>query len=139
MSKIAKQIASIQKLKQLASAKETILIQKAMESTSPSDILAAQKVLQTIEERQSIEKKSYIIDPWDFNTSFGYKDKPFSLSYGTLKAMSKTPVINAIIKTRKNQIADFAEPQADKYSTGFVIRKKKKQNLLRMQLQKLLK
>ena len=59
MSKIAKQIASIQKLKQLASAKETILIQKAMESTSPSDILAAQKVLQTIEERQSIEKKSY--------------------------------------------------------------------------------
>ena len=128
MSKIAKQIASIQKLKQLASAKETILIQKAMESTSPSDILAAQRVLKTIEERQSIDKKSYIIDPWDFNTSFGYKDKPFSLSYGTLKAMSKTPVINAIIKTRKNQIADFAEPQADKYSTGFVIRKKKKQN-----------
>ena len=103
MSKIAKQIASIQKLKQLASAKETILIQKAMESTSPSDILAAQRVLKTIEERQSIEKKSYIIDPWDFNTSFGYKDKPFSLSYGTLKAISKTPVINAIIKTRKNQ------------------------------------
>jgi len=40
--------------------------------------------------------------------------------------MSKTPIINSIIKTRKNQVADFAEPQEDKYSAGFVIRKKHK-------------
>jgi HK97 family phage portal protein len=128
MSNIAKQLASVEKMKQLANAKEAILIQKAMESTSPSDILAAQKVLETIDKRQQVDKKSFIVDPWDFNNSFGYKDKPYSLSYGTLKAMSKTPIINAIIKTRKNQIADFAEPQADKYSTGFVIRRKKKGN-----------
>lgn len=40
--------------------------------------------------------------------------------------MSRTPIINSILKTRKNQIADFAEPQADRYSTGFVIRRKPK-------------
>lgn len=128
MSKIAKQLASVQKMKQLATVKENILIQKAMESTSPSDVLAAHNIINNIEERQKIDKKSYIVDPWDFNSSFGYKDKPYSLTYSTLKAMSKTPIINAILKTRKNQIADFAEPQADKYSTGFIITKKRKAN-----------
>lgn len=97
-----------------------------MKSNSPSDIIKASKVLSSIDERQpDNDKKSYIIDPMEFNSSFGYKDKPYSLSYNTLKMMSKTPIVNAIIKTRKNQLADFLEPQADKYSTGFVIRKKK--------------
>lgn len=127
MSKIAKQLAQIQNLKNLLGAKEAVMLSKAMSSSSPSDILAAQKLLQGIEHREQVEKKSFIIDPLDFNNSFGYKDKAYTLSYQTLKSMSKTPIINAIIKTRKNQIADFAEPQADKYSTGFVIRKKKKQ------------
>ena len=43
--------------------------------------------------------------------------------------MSKTPIINSIIKTRKNQVADFAEPQENKYSTGFVVRKNQKVGL----------
>ena len=43
--------------------------------------------------------------------------------------MSKTPIVNSIIKTRKNQVADFAEPQEDKYSNGFVVRKKKKMGI----------
>ena len=101
MSKIAKQLSSIQRMKALASAKEGILLEKAMASSSPSDILAAQKVLMDIESRKNIEKKSFIVDPWDFNKSFGYKDKPFSLSYNTLKSMSKAPIINAIIPTRR--------------------------------------
>lgn len=124
MSKIAKQLDGVIKAEALIAAKKNILLQKATLSTSPNDILKAQKVLQDIEKRVPSEKKSYILDPLDFNSSFGYKDKPFMMSYNTLKNMSKAPIINAIIKTRKNQIADFAEPQADKYSTGFIIRRK---------------
>ena len=108
------------------SIKRQIWLQKALASDSPTDILKAQKILQGIEAREKTEKKSFILDPFDFQNSFGYKDKPFMLSYQTLRNMSKTPVINSIIKTRKNQIADFAEPQTDKYSTGFIIRKKLK-------------
>lgn len=126
MSEISKNLDGVEHLISKLSIKKQILLQKAMASSSPNDILKAQKILQGIENREKQEKKSFIIDPLDFNQSFGYKDKPFMMSYSTLRNMSKTPVINAIIKTRKNQIADFAEPQADKYSTGFVIRKKLK-------------
>lgn len=126
MSKIASNLEGIETAMSKLSIKKQIWLQKAMTSDSPTDILKAQKILQGIENREKSEKKSYILDPFDFNDSFGYKDKPFMMSYQTLRNMSKTPVINAIIKTRKNQIADFAEPQSDKYSTGFIIRKKLK-------------
>lgn len=126
MSKIAKQLDANAKLQQKLLVKQGILMEKALASNSPTDVLRAQKTLEFVEQRQNSNKKSFIVDPLDFQSNFGYKDKPFSLSYSTLRSMSKTPIINAIIKTRKNQVADFAEPQADKYSTGFVIRKKKK-------------
>ncbi len=126
MSTYKRKLDTVEKLEQRLSIKKALLVDKALQSDSPNDILRAQRVLQGIDHRQSGDKKSYVIDPLDFNNSFGYKDKPFSLSYQTLRSMSKTPIINSIIKTRKNQVADFAEPQADKYSTGFVIRRKKK-------------
>lgn len=119
-------LSQLELLQNKLDIKKSLLVQKAMHSSSPNDILSAQRVLENIEERKEGNKKSFVIDPLDFQNSFGYKDKPFSLSYNTLKSMSKTPIINAILKTRKNQIADFAEPQADRYSTGFVIRKKKR-------------
>lgn len=70
------------------------------------------------------DRKTYETDPWSFQASFGYKEKPVSLSYQLLRAMAKTPVINAIIRTRINQIVSFSEPQRDKYSYGYVIQKK---------------
>lgn len=121
----AKQIDIVSKQQQKLEIKKHLLIEKAMRSNSPTDILKASELLKNINSREESTKKSFIIDPMEFNKSFGYKDKPFSLSYDTLKRMAKTPIINAIIKTRKNQVADFFEPQADKYSNGFIIRKKR--------------
>ena len=126
MSGYGKKIKAIESMEQKLEIKKSLLIKDALQSKSPDDIIAAQTVLQSIEQRRSAEKKSYILDPLDFNGNFGYKDKPFMLSYTTLKSMSKVPIINSIIKTRKNQIADFAEPQEDRYSTGFKIRKKRR-------------
>lgn len=126
MSGINKKLETIEKVQERLAVKKALLVEEGLKSKSPNDILTAQRVLQGIEHRKEGNKKSFVIDPLDFNNSFGYKDKPYSLSYGTLKAMAKTPIINAIIKTRKNQIADFAEPQSDKYSTGFVIKKKRR-------------
>ena len=123
---IASQLTSLESLEQKVQVKKQILLQKAISSTSPNDIIKASQVLKNIETREESDKKSYIIDPLDFQNSFNYKEKPFSLSYGTLRRMAKVPVINAIIKTRKNQIAAFAEPQSDKYTTGFIIQKKKR-------------
>lgn len=126
MSSYAKQLDAISLAEAKLKAKKFRTLEKALRSESPDDMVRASQVLQQIQPKVDQNTKSFFIDPLEFNANLGYKDKPFSLTYVTLKRMSKTPIINSIIKTRKNQAADFAEPQENKYSTGFVIRKKPK-------------
>lgn len=105
--------------------KKLVLLDKALHSDDPNDIMKAQSVAdQVIQKREHSDRKSYLIDPNDFVNSLGYRNKKLGLSYESLKRMALTPIINAIIKTRINQVAAFAEPQKDKYSTGFIITKK---------------
>ena len=126
MSSYAKQLDAISLAEAKLKAKKFRTLEKALRSESPDDMVRASQVLQQIQPKVDQNTKSFFIDPLEFNANLGYKDKPFSLTYVTLKRMSKTPIINSIIKTRKNQVADFAEPQENKYSTGFVIQKKPK-------------
>jgi hypothetical protein len=131
MPNYAAQLDAVNLAKQKLEAKQMVLLQKALTSESPNDIIKANQVLNLIENKKiGIEPKAFFIDPLQFNANLGYKDKMFSLTYTTLQRMAKTPIINSIIKTRKNQVADFAEPQEDKYSTGFVIRKKHRDGVL---------
>lgn len=124
MAKYADQLNTIEYARQKLDIKRMTIIEKAAQSDSPDDIIAAAKAVEKISKQKEQAAKSFFIDPLEFTANIGYKDKPFSLTYTTLKRMATTPIIGAIIKTRKNQIADYAEPQADRYSTGFVIRKK---------------
>ena len=127
MSDYAKQLDAINLAEAKLQAKRFRTLEKALKSDSPTDMVKANQIITAIQNKAQAENpKSFFIDPLEFNANLGYKDKAFSLTYTTLKRMSKTPIINSIIKTRKNQVADFAEPQEDKYSTGFVIRKKHK-------------
>lgn len=125
--RISEQLKSVEKAEQLIAIKKNTLLQKAITSQNPSDILTAQTVLNNIEDKNEIKHKSYIIDPNDFNSFLGYKNKTYSLSYNMSRRISySVPIIRAIIGTRIDQVASFCEPQSDKYSTGFIIRKKKK-------------
>lgn len=124
MAGLAKKLDTISHIEQKLAVKKTLLLNKALEGDNPTDIIKAASVVQGLQNRESTTRKSYLIDPLDFQGSMGYKDKPYALSYNTLRRMSKVPIINAILKTRKNQVASFCEPQSDKYATGFVIRKK---------------
>lgn len=126
MPSYADQLKAVDMAEQKLIAKRFRLIEKAAKSDNPTDMIAAAQTMTKIQSKSTSEAKSYFIDPLQFSSNLGYKDKMFSLTYTTLRRMSKTPIINSIIKTRKNQIADFAEPQADRYNTGFVIRKKAK-------------
>jgi hypothetical protein len=45
-----------------------------------------------------------------------------ALSYATLRALARVPLISGIIQTRVSQVAEFARPQPDRHSAGFVIR-----------------
>lgn len=126
MSGVKERLESVERAMQALTIRKSLLLERAMRSDSPSDILKAAEIFNQQSKPANVAPKAYLIDPLEFNSFLGYKDKPFSLSYETLRRMSRTPIINSIIKTRKNQIADFAEPQADRYSTGFVIRRKPK-------------
>lgn len=101
-----------------------LALQKAFESSDVNEIMKAQQVLKTIEKRQEVDFKSILVDPFDLSSAFGYKQKPFQLSYEVLRAMSRAHIIKSIIETRKEQVSAFCEPQYNKYSTGFVIQKK---------------
>ena len=130
MNNYSKQLDAIVLAEEKLKARKFRTLEKAMRSESPEDMLKANQLFQNSMKVSGDQKpKAFFIDPLEFNSNLGYKDKSFSLSYTTLKRMAKAPIINTIIKTRKNQIADFAEPQDNKYSTGFVIRKKSKEGL----------
>jgi hypothetical protein len=101
------------------------LLDKALSSNDPETILKANSNVPTgLPTYQNSDRKSFVVDPFDFQASFGYKHRPTSMSYEMLDNMAKTPIINAILRTRINQVAAFAEPVRDKYSIGFKIRKK---------------
>ena len=130
MGSYAQQLKAIELAKKKLEAKTFRTIEKAMKSDNPSDMIAANEAAVKIANKPLVDNsKAFLIDPLQFNAMLGYKDKPFALSYRTLQRMAKTPIMSAIIKTRKNQIADFAEPQADRYNTGFVIKKKPKDGI----------
>lgn len=111
-------------LEQHIQAEKSIYLQKALTGTDASSLIKAKNYLSTIEQKQDVPIKSILVDPMDVASSFGYKDKPYQLSYDMLRAMSKTHIFKAYIVTRKAQISKFCEPQSDKYKEGFVIEKR---------------
>ena len=115
MSNIKTKLESIEIAQKQLEAMKFRTIEKALRSNSPGDMVKANEILSAMQKKASEqEPRAFLIDPLQFNSNLGYKDKSFSLTYTTLKRMSKTPIVNSIIKTRKNQVADFAESQEDK-------------------------
>ena len=81
--------------------RKVFALEKAAKSDNPDDMIAASNAMSRIQQKTATHPKAFFIDPLQFNINLGYKDKPYTLSYTTLKRMSKTPIINSIIKTRK--------------------------------------
>lgn len=119
-------IKSILEKEEKLKIEKSLALQKAMNSGNVNEIYSAQKVLNTIQKRDEVDTRAMLIDPLDLSTSFGYKDKPYNISYEVLRAMANTHIIKAIRQTRKSQTLTFCEPQKDKYSTGFIIDKRGK-------------
>lgn len=103
-----------------------VAIEKAFNSSNVDEIYKAQTYVKDLQKREQVDFKSILVDPMAMNDSFGYREKPYSLSYDVLRSMGRTHIVKAIIETRKEQIIAFCRPQKDKYSTGFVVQKKKK-------------
>jgi hypothetical protein len=102
---------------------KNLQIEKAYKSGNVENILQANNYIKSANINN--QQKSILVDP-QLSANNGYVEKRYSVSYDMLRKMAKTEIINAIIKTRKNQVAEFSMPQENKYSPGFVITKRKK-------------
>lgn len=66
--------------------------------------------------------KTWQVDPFAYMESLSHRDRPSMLSYEQLRLMaSRTDVVNAILQTRINQVASFAQPVPDRYGIGYTI------------------
>lgn len=121
-------IDSIAKQRLELEAHEAMVIDKALHSNNPQDVIKAMQAVKIKPDQNHNERKSVLLDPNDFTSANGYKEVKTRVNFATLARMSKTPIINAIIKTRMNQVAQFSSPQSDRFSTGFRITKKGVEN-----------
>src|SRR5882757_2779124 len=121
MASIATKLNGIEKLEKKLGFEKEALLNKALQSSAPGDLMKAQSMLSDIEKKPPSDRKSYIVDPNDWQSFAGFKQKPIALTYSVLRRISYAlPVVRAVINTRIDQIASFCEPQSDRYSTGFV-------------------
>lgn len=104
---------------------EQLLIKNGLESNDAETLMKASNFLQGIVEREQGNKKSLLVNPYRWDDAEGYKRKRLRLNNATLRQMSKTPIVRAIISTRQAQVSAFSSPQSNRYDTGFVIRRKK--------------
>lgn len=127
------QVSNIQSLQvadeiiQKIEIEKSLILQSALRGSNVDDIYKAQTYLQKFSKTTTIsQNKTMVIDPMTIQTGLGYQEKPLRFSLAMLRNMGKVPLIKAIIETRISQVCNFCQPQQDKYSTGFLIRPKKK-------------
>lgn len=122
---ISGRLTGIEKLEKKIAFQKEALLNKALQSDDHHALMKAQSMLSDIEKKPDSSRKSFLVDPNDWQSFAGFKQKPIALTYAVLRRMSyAVPIIRSVINTRIDQITSFCEPQSDRYSTGFVIRKK---------------
>lgn len=127
MGNLPTDIKEINALSQELEIQKMLIIQKGLESGDPVEILKAQNsYFDELKKQTNPNIKSYLFDPFSFTNSLGFKDRPISLTYDTLRYMARTYVVRSVIETRKDQCARFAEFTDDDQKEGWTIRKKKK-------------
>lgn len=122
----AMSLDEVMALDHMIDIQKQIALEQAFTSQDVATILKAENYLKTIEKKDQVDIKSILVDPLDSSASFGYKHKPYQLSYDMLRGMAKTHLISAIIRTRKTQVLEHCEPVSDRYRTGFIIDKRNK-------------
>lgn len=135
MSGIAQKLSQIQKSELENQLAKDMLVEKALfgNEANPIDIIKASEIISqyklSVENnpKTRIDRKSIVYDPFVSNTGQGFFESQKAVNDNTLRRMSRSStIVKSIITTRVDQISAFINPFPDKYSTGFVIRPKRK-------------
>ena len=74
-------------------------------------------------EKAETDPKAMFWDPFAIVEAVGYKERPSAITYQTLATMVwRVPIVQAVIQTRVNQVSAFAQPQRDRFMTGFRVK-----------------
>lgn len=127
-----KKYNDLQEIQARAAIEQKLILQKALGSNNVDDLLKANLIYNqlqgngpTQQQNNFSDRKSYLIDPYNLYENLGYKEKPFAVTYNTLRSMAKAPITKATIKTRIEQTTQFSEVQDDEQRFGWMVRKKK--------------
>jgi len=123
LSNFSENIASIEEQKAKLEIQKGLELKKALQSDDVDTLFKAQQLI-TSEKADPSNVKSILVDPNDLMVNMGYRDKPYAVTYEMLRGMGRIHVVKSIVETRKEQVASFCQVQKDKYSTGFVIKKR---------------
>jgi len=118
-------LSELQKFRQELAVKEMMIIEKALKSNSPSDIISAQNYIKGVQQKKESTLSAFTLAPeHEFYNGLGYKNKPTSLTYELLRQMAKIPQIAAIIQTRIDQAMNYNNFTTDAQKPGWTIRKR---------------
>lgn len=126
---IAKQLREFDETERKLQIQKALTLQNAVKSGDVDAIFKAQNYYQKTNllndrYKSPIEgMKSIMVDPYNISSTNGYYS-PGGITGQILRNMARTPIIAAIIKTRKDQLGDFLKPQPDQYSNGYKFKKK---------------
>lgn len=118
---LAEQLHSLQEKEKELLVEKNMLIEKSLYNpSSPKDVVYATSLL-----KENQKSKSYLFDPNLGLDVGGFRSRQFlDISFSTLRAMAKqTGLISAIINTRKEQVASYANYSVDELSPGWSIKK----------------
>lgn len=103
-----------------------LMIEKALDSSDPSEILKAQQYITS--RAQKVKKpdlRSFMFDPFSADYSADGFKRPFKqIGFEILKRMGETHIAKMVKNTRINQVKDFLKFVTDEQDQGFTIRKK---------------
>jgi len=118
---LASQLHDLNQFEAEVQAEKNLLIQKAMGSDNPTDIVFANKLMR---ERAAQGQKSFLIDPLSTNEFNGYRTRNFETGFAALRTMAtKTPLVAAILQTRKEQVAAYNSYSSTAIKPGWRIEK----------------
>lgn len=77
MSGVKERLESVERAMQALTIRKSLLLERAMRSDSPSDILKAAEIFNQQSKPANVAPKAYLIDPLEFNSFWGIRISRF--------------------------------------------------------------
>lgn len=118
VAKSKKRKTGLQEPNFVPATKEDLLVKGLPSQVAPQSRLVEAPRTANIDPLSSAWLSAYNSIPNDLHLGTGV------FTYSMLRLMARVPWVHSIIATRMNQASDFAQPQRDPYSLGYVLRKR---------------